>query len=338
MHREVWRALPSQSYDLMSVALSLIQLAAGAAFAPSVSQRPRASQRHAAAARIVLQAPPPSPPVATEPPPTRVPPAWGERASGFNDVAKSQADAYWEARRMETSQSAYGDYRPRAEQPAVAPSTPVAPELSSGGASDVVSARSQADAYVAHADVVSARSQADAYVARASAYGDYRPRAVQPAVAPARQVAPELNTPVAPELSFGGASDVVSARSQADAYVARAGVFGAGQPAASELEKAPAESITPELASGGVSGVLGFCSGKACRAFGDAAALGLGATFVFITLLSRAGYLTINYAKVEGDLFSLLNTNKGAPRPPARPPARPARRSTPLARNMSSRF
>ena len=127
---------------------------------------------------------------------------------------------------------------------------------------------------------------------------------------------------VMPELTSGAASDVVSARSRADAYdayVARTGAYGAGQPIASESKAAPAESITPELASGGASGVLGFCSGKACRAFGDAAALGLGATFVFISLLSRAGYLTINYNKVERDLFSLLDTNKGAPRPPTGP-------------------
>ena len=66
------------------------------------------------------------------------------------------------------------------------------------------------------------------------------------------------------------------------------------------------ESITPEVVSGGVSGVLGFCSGKACHVVGDAAAFGLGAAFVFVSLLSRAGYVTINYSKVERDLLALL--------------------------------
>ena len=61
-----------------------------------------------------------------------------------------------------------------------------------------------------------------------------------------------------------------------------------------------------------MSSVLGFCSGKACRVFGDAAAFGLGASFIFAVLLSRAGYVNINYAKVERDLLSLLDLNKGA--------------------------
>ena len=41
--------------------------------------------------------------------------------------------------------------------------------------------------------------------------------------------------------------------------------------------------------------------------WGDAAAFGLGAAFVFVSLLSRAGYVTINYEKVERDLLSLLD-------------------------------
>ena len=66
------------------------------------------------------------------------------------------------------------------------------------------------------------------------------------------------------------------------------------------------EVVRPEVVSGGVSGALGFCSGKACRVLGDAAAFGLGAAFVFVSLLSRAGYVTINYSKVERDLLSVL--------------------------------
>ena len=71
------------------------------------------------------------------------------------------------------------------------------------------------------------------------------------------------------------------------------------------------DSFSPGLASSGVSGVLGFCSGKVCRVAGDAAALGLGAAFVFVSLLSKAGYVTINYDKVERDLLTLLDLNKG---------------------------
>ena len=70
------------------------------------------------------------------------------------------------------------------------------------------------------------------------------------------------------------------------------------------------EPFAPELATSGVSGVLGFCSGKACRFVGDAAALTLGFAFVFISLLSKAGYVEINYTKVERDLLSLLDLNK----------------------------
>ena len=55
---------------------------------------------------------------------------------------------------------------------------------------------------------------------------------------------------------------------------------------------------------------MGFCSGKACRFVGDAAALTLGFAFVFISLLSKAGYVEINYTKVERDLLSLLDLNK----------------------------
>jgi uncharacterized membrane protein (Fun14 family) len=86
-----------------------------------------------------------------------------------------------------------------------------------------------------------------------------------------------------------------------------------------ERESAPLDVVAPEVTSGGVSGVLGFCSGKACRVASDAAALGVGAAFVFVTLLSRAGYVTINYTKVERDLLSLLDLNQGEPvhsRPP----------------------
>ena len=64
---------------------------------------------------------------------------------------------------------------------------------------------------------------------------------------------------------------------------------------ATEREAVLPQTIAPEVASGGVSALLGFCSGKACRVVSDAAALGLGAAFVFVTLLSRAGYVTINY-------------------------------------------
>ena len=36
----------------------------------------------------------------------------------------------------------------------------------------------------------------------------------------------------------------------------------------------------------------------------------LGFAFVFISLLSKAGYVEINYTKVERDLLSLLDLNK----------------------------
>ena len=104
-------------------------------------------------------------------------------------------------------------------------------------------------------------------------------------------------------------------------------------------EAPPPAPFAPEATSVGVSGVLGMCSGKALRVASDAAALGLGAAFVFVSLLSRAGYVTINYTKVERDLLSVLDQNKGAspPRKPTRlTPHRPSD-CVPIARRRPAR-
>ena len=68
--------------------------------------------------------------------------------------------------------------------------------------------------------------------------------------------------------------------------------------------------ITELAPAAGVGGVLGYCSGKATKAAGEAAALAFGAAFIFVSLLSKAGYVTINYTKVERDLLNLLDFNK----------------------------
>jgi len=83
-----------------------------------------------------------------------------------------------------------------------------------------------------------------------------------------------------------------------------------GGRAASPPAALPAPPLAPELASSGVSGALGFCSGRFLHVAGDAAALSLGAAFVVVSLLSRAGYVTIHYTKVERDLLSLLDLNQ----------------------------
>ena len=126
----------------------------------------------------------------------------------------------------------------------------------------------------------------------------------------------------------GGASPVDMAPVELHAPEVVAG--GGGESGASKLEAADGGAggaggpLAPEVVSGGASGVLGFSCGRACRAAEEAAALGLGAAFVCATLLSRAGYVAIDHSKVEKDLVSLLDHNKGA-----RPPSAAARLSLP---------
>mmetsp|Transcript_30397 Transcript_30397/g.81745 ORF Transcript_30397/g.81745 Transcript_30397/m.81745 type:complete len:165 (+) Transcript_30397:35-529(+) len=59
-----------------------------------------------------------------------------------------------------------------------------------------------------------------------------------------------------------------------------------------------------------VSGVLGYCSGKAARAVTSGVSVGVGIAFVALTILSKAGYVTINYTKLERDILSIADFNK----------------------------
>jgi len=60
----------------------------------------------------------------------------------------------------------------------------------------------------------------------------------------------------------------------------------------------------------GIGGILGYCSGKAARTAADGVAVAVGAATVCAALLTQAGYITVNYKKVEHDLTKLLDFNK----------------------------
>ena len=64
------------------------------------------------------------------------------------------------------------------------------------------------------------------------------------------------------------------------------------KPSSAQVTPHPAwirqELAKPEVAGSlGVSGLIGFCSGRACRAAGEAAAVGAGAAFVFLGVLAK---------------------------------------------------
>lgn len=59
-----------------------------------------------------------------------------------------------------------------------------------------------------------------------------------------------------------------------------------------------------------VSGVLGLCTGKAARAATSGVSMGVGCAFIALTILSKAGYVTVNYAKMERDILKLADLNK----------------------------
>ena len=71
------------------------------------------------------------------------------------------------------------------------------------------------------------------------------------------------------------------------------------------------ELMKPEVSgSGAVGGLMGFCTGLACRKAGEAAAVGLGAAFCFLGVLAKSGYITIDIPKIEKSLLMMLDMNK----------------------------
>mmetsp|Transcript_682 Transcript_682/g.1886 ORF Transcript_682/g.1886 Transcript_682/m.1886 type:complete len:157 (-) Transcript_682:438-908(-) len=63
-------------------------------------------------------------------------------------------------------------------------------------------------------------------------------------------------------------------------------------------------------AAASVSGVLGYCTGRAAKFATSSVTVGVGAVVCPVGILSKAGYVTIHYEKVERDLLTLLDFNK----------------------------
>ena len=64
------------------------------------------------------------------------------------------------------------------------------------------------------------------------------------------------------------------------------------------------------LPAAGAGGVMGFCTGKAVKIGGNVAAIAVGGLYVVATVLQKAGYVTINYHKIEADVTKLMDLNK----------------------------
>jgi uncharacterized membrane protein (Fun14 family) len=63
-------------------------------------------------------------------------------------------------------------------------------------------------------------------------------------------------------------------------------------------------------AAAGIGGIAGFIAGKAAKSVTETVAVWTAASMAVTALLSRAGYITIHYEKVEKDVRNLLDTNK----------------------------
>lgn len=64
------------------------------------------------------------------------------------------------------------------------------------------------------------------------------------------------------------------------------------------------------LPAAGAGSVMGFCTGKAVKIGGNVAAIAVGGLYVVATVLQKAGYVTINYHKIEADVTKLMDLNK----------------------------
>ena len=54
----------------------------------------------------------------------------------------------------------------------------------------------------------------------------------------------------------------------------------------------------------GATCALGFCAGRACRAAGDTAAVGIGGAVVLLGGLAKAGYITVDIPKIEKQVLT----------------------------------
>lgn len=69
-------------------------------------------------------------------------------------------------------------------------------------------------------------------------------------------------------------------------------------------------NITAHGGAATVSGILGYCSGKAARAVTGGVSLGVGIAFIALSILSKAGFISINYTELERYILSLADFNK----------------------------
>ena len=67
----------------------------------------------------------------------------------------------------------------------------------------------------------------------------------------------------------------------------------------------------PEVfGTGAATAALGFCTGRACRAAGDGAAVGVGGTVLLLAGLAKAGFIAVDLPKIEKQVLTMLNMNK----------------------------
>ena len=70
-----------------------------------------------------------------------------------------------------------------------------------------------------------------------------------------------------------------------------------------------AEGLPATGGAAGIGGIMGFCSGKAAKTAAEGVAVAVGVACGGLALLSKQGYIVINYKKVEYDLVKLLDFN-----------------------------
>ena len=69
------------------------------------------------------------------------------------------------------------------------------------------------------------------------------------------------------------------------------------------------EKYKPVLSKITLGSFLGYCSGVASKKIGKAVAAGIGLLFVAVQSAANAGYIDVDWAKVEKDVISKIDTD-----------------------------
>jgi len=69
------------------------------------------------------------------------------------------------------------------------------------------------------------------------------------------------------------------------------------------------EKYKPVLSKITLGSFLGYCSGVASKKIGKALAAGIGVLFVAVQSAAYAGYIDVDWAKVEKDVISKIDTD-----------------------------